>query len=435
MQNGLGAALICCLVLVGIPAHSQDEYEIPDTLTPVKTWQNGYSAEEAQRFRQDFTTSSLTEAGDVGAYAMANLGDVLRTALIHRDGQVRMLESDPMPEIADVTATTALGTKTLREAIDDPRSRIRAFAVVHKGKIVFEEYIGIRSWENHLWASASKSITGLLIAILEEEGLVDLTKTVASYLPDFQGTAWADIPLGDVVHQRSGLDIEESSFAIPGHPMGTFYAIAFGAAEGSGKSLRDTLKTVDVKQAPGTQFIYSSMNTQVASLVIEQVMGKPWNIVATERLWSRAGMEGDGQVVLTTSGEPVAYGLITSRLRDMARYALLYTPSWPVVADDPIVPESYFERVYAASRPEVFRGGYMGERLVEDFGGIEMGASYQWDAVMADGDLYKSGRSGQFLYISPQTDTVVVAFSSTYRSEIWLHHYAREIVTSEFRNK
>ena len=50
-----------------------------------------------------------------------------------------------------------------------------------------------------------------------------------------------------------------------------------------------------------------------------------------------------------------------------------------------------------------------------------------------DGDLYKSGRTGQGLYISPETDTVVVWYSSAYKAEIWIHQYAREIVGQLFR--
>ncbi|WP_029063649.1 serine hydrolase domain-containing protein [Labrenzia sp. DG1229] len=428
-------ALACCFATFSYPLLAQERYTIPDSLTDLKTWRNGYSAEEATNFREEFDASSLTEAGDVGAFAMANLSDVLRTAQLYRNGDVIDFSRNPMPEIADVSLSTALGTQTLRETLDDPRARIRAFAVVHKGELVFEEYIGIRPWDNHLWASASKSITGLIIASLEEEGLVDLNEPIATYLPDFAGTAWADIKLADVVHQRSGLDIEESSFAKPDHPMAAFYATAFGAEGAADNPLREILKTVEVKDPPGTQFIYSSMNTQMASLVIEALTGKAWNDAATERLWQRVGMEGDAQVALTLSGEPVAYGLIASRLRDMARYATLYTPSWERVAIERVVPEGYLDRLYEAADPAIFRGGYMAERLVESFGTEEIGAAYQWDAVLADGDFYKSGRSGQFLYISPGTDTAVVAFSTVYRSEIWLEGYAREIVTSVFRQK
>ena len=41
-------------------------------------------------------------------------------------------------------------------------------------------------------------------------------------------------------------------------------------------------------------------------------------------------------------------------------------------------------------------------------------ATYQWDLVFNDGDLFKAGRYGQGIYVSPETDTVVVWFSSVY---------------------
>jgi hypothetical protein len=60
----------------------------------------------------------------------------------------------------------------------------------------------------------------------------------------------------------------------------------------------------------------------------------------------------------------------------------------------------------------------MSRRLIRDFGETTLDASYQWDAVFADGDLYKSGRTGQCLYVSPETDTVVVFYSSAYKAKI-----------------
>ena len=46
--------------------------------------------------------------------------------------------------------------------------------------------------------------------------------------------------------------------------------------------------------------------------------------------------------------------------------------------------------------------------MIAGFGGVGMGKFYQWDAVFPGGDIYKSGRTGQALYISPETDIVVI---------------------------
>lgn len=39
----------------------------------------------------------------------------------------------------------------------------------------------------------------------------------------------------------------------------------------------------------------------------------------------------------------------------------------------------------------------------------------------------------QAIYVSPETDTVVVRFSSRYKNKIWLEGYAREMVQQVFR--
>jgi CubicO group peptidase (beta-lactamase class C family) len=210
-------------------AHSQESYTIPDHLTPLSTWRNGYSAEETLRFRREYADNTLTEGADDGAYAITHLSEVLPAAIVHRDGQVSVLESDPMPEIADVVATTALGTMTLRRMMADKRSRMRAIAVVHGGKVVFEEYLGIRPRDNHIWASAAKTFSGLIAAQLEAEGLLDVTQPVSKYLPELARTPWAEVPVSEALHQRSGLEILEADLGKPGHPITYFYAVFAGA--------------------------------------------------------------------------------------------------------------------------------------------------------------------------------------------------------------
>lgn len=83
-----------------------------------------------------------------------------------------------MRQIEHVVATTELGTMTPREMMNDKRSRMRAIAVVHKGRLVYESYIGIRPWDNHIWGSAAKSVVGLVSYLVEKEGKLDLNQTV-----------------------------------------------------------------------------------------------------------------------------------------------------------------------------------------------------------------------------------------------------------------
>jgi hypothetical protein len=227
------------LILLGAVTSFAGEspYTVPETLKPMSTWRNGWSAEETRKYRQEYNDNTLTGGADDGAYAITHLSEVLPTAIVHRDGPIAMLESAPMPAIEKVVATTDPGSMTLGEMMNDRRSRIRAIAVVHKGKLVYENYIGIRPWDNHIRASAAKSLVGLVSYLLEQEGKLDLNRSVGHYLPQFRGTAWEKIPVADVLHQRSGLDILEADLGDPEHPITLFYAIFAGALGTAGECL------------------------------------------------------------------------------------------------------------------------------------------------------------------------------------------------------
>jgi hypothetical protein len=57
------------------------------------------------------------------------------------------------------------------------------------------------------------------------------------------------------------------------------------------------------------------------------------------------------------------------------------------------------------------------------------------DAIFADGDLYKAGLGGQAIYVSPQTDTLVVYLSTTWQNSLSMISYARAILNQVFRKK
>lgn len=413
----------------------RSDYTIPEDLVHVNEGQNGFSAMQSRLYRQAYQGDTLTTSGNAGSYAASRLSENLPTAIVHRYGQVSELDSRPMPEIGDVKATTILGSMTLNQMMMDERSRFKAIAVVHKGKLVFEKYMGIRDWDNHLWASATKILVGTLAHIVSEEGLIDFDEPVSKYVPELGDTPWADIKISDVLHQRSGLDISESRLgSSPDHPVSLFYAIGFGDANmPEGLSLMDALKKVKFIAKPASRYEYASLNTYVVTLILEKVTGKPFEDLVTEYIWSQAGMEGDGVLGLTVSGEPSSPGAFAARLRDLARFGMLFTPSWKVVAKERVVSEKYFAKAKAAAKSEIYGEDYMSKRLINDFGENDFGASYQWDAVFTDGDMYKSGRTGQCLYVSPETDTVVVYYSSSYKAEVWVHAYAREVVRQLFR--
>ena len=58
-----------------------------------------------------------------------------------------------------------------------------------------------------------------------------------------------------------------------------------------------------------------------------------------------------------------------------------------------------------------------------------MANAYQWDAVFADGDFYKSGMNGQGIYVSPSRDVVIVWYA-TGGAKIEMEAFARTVAKS-----
>ncbi|MDC7235016.1 MAG: serine hydrolase, partial [Spirochaetales bacterium] len=399
---------------------------------------DGFSAAEAEYFRNSYTASDFIIGNDVTAYTYLNISEILTTMIISRAGTVAELSRGEDPGIERVVAKTDLGTLPLSEALADPRSRMQGMIVMHKGEIVYENYPGMPENSKHLWNSASKTITGLLIHQLVEEGLVDLKKPVSDYLDYTEGSPIGAILVEDVLHQRAGLDYEENqeNFNNPDHALGKILHSAMtprGAARGAG--VKESVVLVQPTKEPNTAFEYSTFNTQILGSVVEEITGKPWNVVVSERIWSKAGMEGDALMGLSSAHEGLYGGIFASTLRDMARYALLFTPSYGVVSNERVVSEDYFQTVYDAVNPDIYDKAFQGPRMIKAFNEDEklMGASYQWDAVFSDGDLYKAGLGGQAIYVSPETDTVVVYFSTTWQNSFSMISYARAIVNDLYR--
>ncbi|HEY1091466.1 MAG TPA: serine hydrolase domain-containing protein, partial [Burkholderiaceae bacterium] len=172
----------------------------------------------------------------------------------------------------------------------------------------------------------------------------------------------------------------------------------------------EALLSMTRKRPPGERFEYSSANTNMLGLLIERVTGQRYADVLGERIWSRMGAEGDGLMGLSPQGEAIAHGMFSSRLRDLARFGLLFTPEGH--RDRPVLPARVTEMIRHGGRPSPYLDSAKRADFCNWFGEAPVACSWQWDAVFSDGDLFKGGFHSQALYISPERE-VVVAFFST----------------------
>jgi CubicO group peptidase (beta-lactamase class C family) len=264
-------------------------------------------------------------------------------------------------------------------------------------------------------------MVSLVISLLETDGKIDVQQAIGRYVPHLSDTAWAGIKVIDVLNMASGLDVIESEEKRrdPASMFGRFVRVIFkqpgpaGCVEKHDEVIRSGRKL----REPGKTFEYSSLNTQVLVRLAEAVEHRPWADIFRDRVWSKMYSEGELQISLTPDGVALGCGLVSIRLRDLARFGMLYTPSWT---------QAGRERIVTIEMEKKIQTGVSSERKVPTPKGDRPATnSRQWDWVFPDGDFFKGGMHGQGLYVSPKRDLVIAWFSTT--ASTALPNYARHI--------
>lgn len=405
------------LLIAALPLHA--------TAVDLNKSRDGYSLEETQTYSSATGYKELLGGGEITSWWAQNISRTMLTAVIPNRLAANTFKTDLSSwsdMLGDVKADTHLGEMTLTEAINDPRAAVKAMIILRKGEIVFETYPGLKTADSHLWASVSKPTAALLIEQLIDEGKLSEDDTVDKHLPDFAGTALGETTIIQLLDMVPGTDTHDSAKTRidPDSTATRYYRAEFGEAYKNGEveTVRDILKSAGRTGFAGQVFEYSSGITQMLVFVAEAVTGQSWSDAFDDRVWSHVRAEGALQMHLAPEGMAAAHGIVSSRLRDLARYGLLYTPYWSLVADKQVVSDAALARI---AKPHYSHDTFMkgdGKRFTSILGESPLGNSRQWDAVYADGGMFKNGLFGQGLYVSPDKGIVIAYFSTTHTTPL-----------------
>jgi CubicO group peptidase (beta-lactamase class C family) len=149
-----------------------------------------------------------------------------------------------------------------------------ALSVVHDGKPYYTHVYGNKSDAAYYIGSTTKAYTGLACAILAQRGKLDLDAPINRYLPEVKGTP-ADISLRRYLTHTSALDNDAITFRT-----------AFSGEHTQAQLISILGQSKQIK--PG--FAYDNLGYVVASLVIERVTGKPWQVALDELVFTPLSM-------------------------------------------------------------------------------------------------------------------------------------------------
>jgi len=374
-------------------------------------------------------------ANDKTLYAWQNMSAFQYTMQIERDGPISALPKKSDPKIGQIKFTRP-GMKPETVSRHFETSHMDALLVLRHGNVVYERYKTMRPFDKHQWFSCSKVVPSTLVALLALEGKVDLKKPVSDYVAKLKGSAWDEVTVEEAMDMATGLDStehEEPNDDARSNPVRGWYkwAVSIGLFEDKdhlNQSPYDVLRNMKKVKPGHTAFEYNSINPFVLELIVNEVTGRTLNEVLGDRVWRKIGAQNDAFVGVTKYGLGNGWGFVNSTLRDMGRFAMIFTPSWKKISKQQIIPDSLIQTIQHGGKPEIYLKGFVGREMQESFPDIKgLANRYQWDIVFPDGDFFKAGVGGQGMYVSPSADTVVVWFSTGKQAEEIL---ARAIVKS-----
>jgi CubicO group peptidase (beta-lactamase class C family) len=368
---------------------------------------NDLRAEQPTPMRAQATVENWDKGGPVTRWTYTHLSEVFPSAFVRRGGDILTLPQELRPEIG---ALKLKGPGDKEETLDHfvNNGAVDGCIVLHRGKIVYEKYPTIQPNDLHLMMSVSKALVLTALAILEDQGKIDLQKPVESFLPELKGSDWAGIRLRDIADMRSGMEGSEmgnDAYRNPAHKQFQLEA-TLGWQPRTAPALPEPartgdllafLRTVKRESKAGEKWAYTSSNTVVLGAVISRVTGKSLADVISELIWSRIGAEHDAVLAENEKGFPVAHAGFAATLRDIARFGLQFTKSPP--SQPKIISDAILHRIFTS------RGDTADERGI-------LPLTYQWDLLSPQGELAKGGWAGQLLYVNRDKD-VVVAWSGT----------------------
>ncbi len=356
-----------------------------------------------------------TVTGEEMAWMHRHIQQLFPTVPVYRNGPVRELDYERRPDVATFPIETPDGPMPFTSFLDSDHSTALGVVILHEGRVVFEQYPRMREYEKPIYWSTSKVFAGTLVRLLEERGDVDVNEPIETYVPALAESDFAGTTVRNILDMASGLDCQDEYEDRSSCYYQYSIAIGDGFREGDGPDdPYEFLSTLEVSRhaAQGTRFSYSGVNNFILGWLVEEVTGYPFHDVFTKVIWHRIGAEADAAFIAYHSGIPLSHGGFISSMRDLARFGLLYTPSYARVSEQRIISAGHVDLLLNGGRPSLLRNAGVAP---PEQSGIRHNV-YQWGRVDVDGFIFQGGWGGQGLIVNPELDVVAV-FASYFKDD------------------
>lgn len=279
--------------------------------------------------------------------------------------------------------------------------------VMHKGKIVYEKYVGALDTNGqHIAMSVTKSFVGTLAAMLVHEGKLDASAQVIKYLPELKDTAYGDATVRQVMDMTIGVRYSEN-YADPKAEVWA-YAAAVGLAPigldyKGPRTAYDFLVGLQKEGEHDQAFAYKTVNTEVLGWILRRASGKNLATLLSEKIWQKIGAEQDAYIAVDSIGAEMGGGGLNANLRDFARVGEMMRLGGRFNGQQVVPAAVVADIAKGADKAKFAKAGY---KLLPNW-------SYRNMWWVTDYGAYSArGIHGQAIYVDPKNQMVIARFGS-----------------------
>jgi len=308
-------------------------------------------------------------------------------------------EYNPNPELANFPIT--LGRQTIPLSDFVANSGSSSFIIIHNDIVIYEQYANGRDRNStNTSFSAAKSLVSLLISRAIDDGYIESHhQSIADFIHEFRDTDMARITIRDLLLMRSPIYYEETGFLWFGrHDAFTYWMPDLRRVALNHRRLTD--------QYEG-RFNYNNYHPLLLGIILERSTGMSVAAYFEQSFWHPLGANYAASWSLDSNRSgfekmesgfnfrSIDFARIGSMLLHNGRWngQQIISPEWiqtSTVVDFPINPDDYIGSFLEGMN---IGYGYMW---------------YSWPSASGGMDFFAWGRFGQFLYISPANQTVIV---------------------------
>lgn len=260
---------------------------------------------------------------------------------------------------------------------------------VHNDKVIYEQYFnGYGRDSVNTSFSTVKSVDSLMIGIAIDDGsITSETQPISDFIPEFKDTEFGDITIKDLLLMRSKIKYQEGGLWLGDDAKTYYYPDLRGLA----------LNHMEIDKNYDGEFLYNNYHPLLLGIILERSTGMSVSEYFKQKIWDKIGAENDASWSLDSeeSGfEKMESGLNFKSI-DFIKIGsmLLHRGKWN---GETLVSEAWLDRSLIS-----------GETLPQS----PIGYQYMWYSFANEKggyDYFAHGNHGQYLYISPENDTVIV---------------------------